>query len=298
MSKLFIIGNGFDIHHGVKSGYTDFGNWLEKVDRDVHQAVKNFLPTWVDCEGKVQNAWSDLENNLEHFDTDQLLDYGSNFLPSYGADDWRDSGHHDFEYELDQIIQALSVGLHRNFVRWLNTLIIPRETLSPVRCIDPKAKFLNFNYTPTIQRIYRAANVLHIHGSVADKSSQIVLGHGWKPGAKDSWEDRIDEDTDTRVAGGYRLIDEYFRATFKPTADIIQHNSDFFSGLCEVSEIYIFGHGLAKVDAPYFAEILGNLSEEVNWTVSYYRERERLEAAASDIGIPIDRTRFAPLRDL
>lgn len=301
MTKLFIIGNGFDIHHGISSKYTDFGNWLETVDREVHWAVEEFLPTWVDSEGNVQNAWSDLENNLEHFDTDQLLDYGSNFLPSYGADDWSDSGHHDFEYELDRVIRALSVGLHSNFVRWLCTLIIPTQTLFPVRSIDRQAMFLNFNYTPTIQTLYGAANVLHIHGSLADPTTQIVLGHGWTPAAKDRWGDRIDEDTDTRVAGGYRLIDEYFRETFKPTAEIIQRNEAFFTGLIDVTEVYIFGHGLAEVDAPYFAEMLKHLSEDVDWTISYYgdgRERDKIETAAVEIGIPIERARFAFLRDL
>ena len=66
MSKLFIIGNGFDIHHGVRSRYTDFADWVKTVDYDVHSAVETFLPAWVDAEGKVQNAWSDLEHNLEN----------------------------------------------------------------------------------------------------------------------------------------------------------------------------------------------------------------------------------------
>ncbi|WP_320203060.1 bacteriophage abortive infection AbiH family protein [Agrobacterium rosae] len=301
MTKLFIIGNGFDIHHGIRSRYTDFAEWLESVDHEVHSAVEEFLPTWVDAEGNVQNAWADLENNLQYFDTDQLLDYGMNFLPSYGADDWRDSGHHDFEYELDRVIRALSVGLHRNFVRWLGTLSIPIQTTFPVRSIAPRAKFLNFNYTPTIQTLYGAANVLHIHGSLADPTSQIVLGHGWTPGDDDRWEDRIDEDTDTRVAGGYRLIDDYFRETFKPTAEIIQRNRAFFAGLGDVSEVYVFGHGLAEVDAPYFAEMLEYLPEDVDWIISYYgghREREKIEAAAIEIGIATERTRFAFLSDL
>ncbi|WP_071797421.1 bacteriophage abortive infection AbiH family protein [Natronohydrobacter thiooxidans] len=301
MTKLFIIGNGFDVHHGISSRYTDFGSWLETVDREVHWAVEKFLPSWVDSEGNVQNAWSDLESNLEHLGTDQLLDYGLNFLPSYGADDWSDSGHHDFEYELDRVIRALSVGLHSNFVRWLGTLIIPTQTLLPVRAIDPQAQFLNFNYTPTLQSLYGAANVLHIHGTLADPASQIVLGHGWTPAANDRLGDRIDEDTDIRVAGGYLLIDEYFRETFKPTAEIIQRNKAFFTGLIDVSEVYVFGHGLAEVDAPYFAEMLKHLSKDVDWIISYHggdREREKIETAAIKIGIPIKRARFAFLRDL
>ena len=199
------------------------------------------------------------------------------------------------------MISALSVGLHRNFVRWLGTLSIPTQTLAPVRSIDPQAKFLSFNYTPTIQTLYGATNILHIHGSLADKTSQIVLGHGWAPEAKDRWEERIDEDTDTRVAGGYRLIDDYFRETFKPTAKIIQSNIAFFKNLGDVSEVCVFGHALAQVDAPYFAEMLKYIPQDVGWTISYYgnnREREKIEAAAIEMGIPIERTRLAFLHDL
>ena len=28
--KLYIIGNGFDIHHGLKTGYADFHKWLQQ----------------------------------------------------------------------------------------------------------------------------------------------------------------------------------------------------------------------------------------------------------------------------
>lgn len=28
---LYIIGNGFDIAHGLKTTYNDFKNWLEKL---------------------------------------------------------------------------------------------------------------------------------------------------------------------------------------------------------------------------------------------------------------------------
>jgi hypothetical protein len=299
--KLFINGNGFDIHHDINSRYSDFGKWLKLVDREVHKTVEDFLPTWVDDYGNVSDAWSDLENNLEHLDTDQILNYVSNFLVSYGADSWSDSDHHNFEYELNRITSSLSVGLHKNFVDWLGSLAIPSQTTNPVRIIDPRAKFLNFNYTPTLQTLYGAANVLHIHGSLASGTSEIVLGHGWKPGEKERWEDRIDERMDTREAGGYRLIDEYFRQTFKPTAEIIRRNQDFFAGLDDVSEVYVLGHGLANVDGPYFAEMLKHLPDDVRWIISYRcgdREREKIESAAIMTGIPSDRTRFSLLRDL
>ena len=97
------------------------------------------------------------------------------------------------------------------------------------------------------------------------------------------------------------MIDDYFRETFKPTAKIIQSNIAFFKNLGDVSEVCVFGHALAQVDAPYFAEMLKYIPQDVGWTISYYgnnREREKIEAAAIEMGIPIERTRLAFLHDL
>ncbi|MGO7324203.1 bacteriophage abortive infection AbiH family protein [Rhizobium ruizarguesonis] len=298
MTTLFIIGNGFDLHHGIDSRYADFGKYLHTADRDIHDAVEDFLPTWVDENGKEQNAWADLENNLEHFDVDQLLDVGNNFLPSYGAEDWRESGHHDFEYEIRKIVEALSSGLHHNFVNWLKTLVIPNFTPSPVSIIDPHAKFLNFNYTPTLQKVYGVLDVLHIHGSLTEPASKIVLGHGWKPEGREQWESRINEETDTRVAGGYRLIDEYFQQTFKPTGEIVQQNQDFFRNLGTVSHVYILGHGMSEVDSPYYEEILRGLPTKVDWTISYFgdeADKARSVTSAVRLGIPRHRASFTTL---
>ena len=35
MKHLYIIGNGFDLHHEIPSGYLDFHNWLDEVKEAV-----------------------------------------------------------------------------------------------------------------------------------------------------------------------------------------------------------------------------------------------------------------------
>lgn len=296
MTKLFIIGNGFDIHHGIRSRYTDFAEWLKGVDPGVFNAVEEFIPTCIDARGNQLNAWSDLENNLANFDTDQLIDYGGNFLPSYGADDWSDAGHHDHEYELNRVISKVSVELHKRFVEWLRTLAIPGATLFPVSAVDPRGKFLNFNYTPTLQRIYGATDVLHIHGSLLDDASEIVLGHGWEPESRELLASHINEDTDTRVAGGYHLIDDYFSETFKPTEKIIERNRAFFESLRDVTEAFVLGHGMAEVDRLYYFEILDFVPKSTQWTISYYGNGcARMAQAANEIGIPIESAKFNTL---
>ena len=36
MDKLYVIGNGFDKHHGMPCGYIDFKKWLRNNRQDVY----------------------------------------------------------------------------------------------------------------------------------------------------------------------------------------------------------------------------------------------------------------------
>lgn len=273
--RLFVIGNGFDLHHGIPSRYSDFGGYVDRVDQRVFGLIRDYL--FVD-----RDFWNCFEERLATFDSDHVIDYAENFLVSYGAEDWSDAYHHGFEYEIEQIVDGLSRTMRKHFADWIRGLQIPLLGMVPlVNCIDRRAKFLNFNYTPTLQSFYGVppGQVLHIHGSAVDPDSLIVLGHGWERQADELLSRQVDEDTDTRVAGGYRLIDYYFADTFKPTEKILAQNQAFFDGLGGVTDVFILGHSLADVDALYIAEIVNKVHATARWTISCYKtpeiERER-----------------------
>ncbi|MBB4231014.1 bacteriophage abortive infection AbiH family protein [Rhizobium mongolense] len=293
--RLFIIGNGFDLAHGIPSSYSDFGRYLEVVDPTVSRFIREYL--YVD-----EDFWSCFEERLGSFDSENVIEYAMNFLASYGDDDWSDSGHHDFEYEIEQIVEGLSSRLRSRFAEWIRLLPMPLPgSFVPVRCIDPSARFLSFNYTPTLQSLYRVpdANIIHIHGRSSEANSQIILGHGWQLQATELLATQIDEDTDVRIAGGYRLIDDYFAETFKPTDRIIDQYQAFFNDLAEVSEISVLGHSLAEVDAPYLFEILEYINPHTTrWTVSYYIDAANERRNFAQFGVPPHLVQFARLRDL
>jgi hypothetical protein len=108
-TTLYIIGNGFDLHHGIPSAYKDFGTFVKPNDPEIYGLIEEYF-------GIDDGFWSDFEARLAHFDADTLSEYASNFLVSYGADDWTDSYHHDYQYEIDRVVKALSRGLKRQFV--------------------------------------------------------------------------------------------------------------------------------------------------------------------------------------
>lgn len=89
-SKLYVIGNGFDLWHGIPSSLAEFKHYMQSADLDVYRDVEEYLP--------VGEDWCDLEKALAELDADMLTENLGHFMASYGANDWSDSGHHDFQY--------------------------------------------------------------------------------------------------------------------------------------------------------------------------------------------------------
>jgi hypothetical protein len=276
MALLYVIGNGFDLHHRISASYGHFREYLERHRRDIYRSVEEYFPACDD------DFWSHFEERLADFDAETLVENSEHLIVSYGAEDWSDSYHHDYAYELEKVVEALSEGLLAAFNEWVRTIVIPptNSVAVPRARIDLTARFINFNYTSTLQRLYGVPDpqVWHIHGSTTS-SEPLVLGHAWKPELNETWSARVDsEDTDTRVVDGARILDAYFQASFKDTASIIANNAERFSALADVDEIRILGHSLGKVDQPYLAKIAACVQPSARWRVSYFDGLDDLEA--------------------
>lgn len=294
---LYIIGNGFDLHHGIHSSYSAFGRHLKEVDAQTHSQLERYFP--VD-----DDFWWQFESQLAHLDTDSLLDDAATFLPSYSAEDWSDAGHHDYEYELNRVVAAISSTLRLRFSEWVRQLVIPSPALLTGKLLPLRrdARYLTFNYTQTLQRVYSIpdASVIHIHGAAVHANDQLVLGHGWQRTETDSFNHGIDpESADVRVMGGNEIVDRYFTETFKPTARVIELHKPFFQSLSGIKKVFIMGHSLSSVDLPYLLEIRRHLgNRDVQWQVSFHGSPEEAEAGVDSIGVDVNEVRFVPMTDL
>ena len=295
-SALYIIGNGFDRHHGIPSDYRDFGNYLKRIDRLTYRAFETYFN--VD-----DDFWCDFEEQLANFDTDSVIDDASNFLMSYGAEDWSDSGHHAYQYELERVVKAIATTMRNRFYEWVRQLAIPaakdfREELLP---LDRQAIYLSFNYTQTLQQTYAIpdSRITHIHGNASKLTDQLILGHGWKRLPSDSFNHRIDEaETDTRIIEGNQIIDGYFSTTFKPTEEIIAQHQHFFVNLKSVQQIFVVGHSLSEIDSAYLLEVVRHIdNSRVKWKVSYHNDQIDAMDKFSRLGIDMSLASFFPLGD-
>jgi hypothetical protein len=266
-NRLYIIGNGFDIHHGIKSRYSDFKIYVYNKDKELFDALgKYFNP---------DELWSDFEETLAYLDTDTIKDDKSGFIKSYGAEDWSDAYHHDYQYEIQQTIDLVTVRLRIHFTEWILQLNPPPK---PILILDNNSRFLTFNYTSTLENTYgiKSENILYIHNKAINSSSLLILGHSRRPLKENKFRRMNDEDTDVRVVEGNVILDKYFETTYKNTETIIRENQAFFNDLKDVDEVFILGHSISDVDIKYFQLIKSKVKECTIWTVSYYEQEQKL----------------------
>jgi hypothetical protein len=62
--KLYIIGNGFDLHHGLRTRYADFCLCVRENDKELYE----FLEWYVDADLNKDGLWKDFEKDLGTFD--------------------------------------------------------------------------------------------------------------------------------------------------------------------------------------------------------------------------------------
>jgi Bacteriophage abortive infection AbiH len=266
--RLYIVGNGFDLHHKIRSSYGEFGAYVRNSNPSLYDTFEKYF--------SFEGNWSSLEETLAHLDVDLIIDEASDFLVSYGAEDWSDAYHHDYQFEVSRIVELLSTELKSEFTNWIIGLEIPDKDSCgvPLLPLDKNAQYLNFNYTNTLQRLYGMPGhqVMHIHNSASDPVPDLILGHAYSQAEIPSLNHGANlEDQDVRVTEVNEILDEYFSKTYKPTSDVLQRHMGFFSGLAGVSEIYVVGHSLSEVDSPYICEIVeATKFAHPTWVVTYY----------------------------
>ncbi len=296
MTTLYVIGNGFDLHHGMATSYKHFGEFLKRDYPKLRDLLDDYFPTY-----NADDFWGHFEERLADFDADTLVENSEHLIVSYNADHWRESYNHDYSFELDRVVEAVSTELLRAFGEWIRQIVIPSPgslTVSPAR-IDPTARFINFNYTATLQRLYGVpkAHIWHVHGA-ADGSDPLVLGHAWRPKPAETRTAHLDpEREDTRVLEGAQTIDQYFKRTFKPTAKIIADNAGWFASLADVDDIRVLGHSLSDVDLPYLETIVASARPTAQWRCSFHDASAPLEAQFTKFA-PAARPTFAALADV
>jgi hypothetical protein len=289
--KLYVIGNGFDVHHGLDTRYTSFGlylknNYLETYELLIeHYGFSDLNPD--DPTSMSDHLWSEFETSMSLLDKDSVLEANMDAMPNYSSDDFRDRDRYTLQFEMERLLELLTTDLYKAFKEFILAIHFPPFDHSRSVNIDRDAVYLTFNYTDTLSQYYSIPdeNVLFIHEK-ADEYVELILGHGVDP---DNFKERVpeppsglsDEDLERWMEDqsdqydysfelGKDAINQYFSATFKGTEQIIKNNDDFFAKLGSIDEIYVLGHSLADVDLPYFRKLKQSVRPDAKWIATFY----------------------------
>ncbi len=229
---------------------------------------------------------------------EQLHNDNSCYLISYGADNWHDSYHHDYQYMIEQTL-SFADDIPEYLGDWIRSIDMNKPPVFPTDLINPSNKFISFNYTNTLEHIYGIPHnrIFYIHGFALD-GNNLIAGHHDEslfeeppqpvfasPEEEALYYEGYDEDV--RITEANEIIRRYYGATYKDTTSIANANLRYFEALSDVDEVYIIGHSLSDIDFEYFELIKSHVAAGSEWHISYYTDDDYDNACdfVEDLGL-------------
>lgn len=322
MKTLYVIGNGFDIHHGLNTRYQLFADYLAENNEDIYDLLLNYygLPDIksFSLSDEEYALWSRFEEALAELDYKTVLEDNRDLIANPASEDFRDRDWHAFQIQMEEVINQLTTRLIDAFNQFILAVDYPEVESCSLLHLDEGSVFLSFNYTETLQRIYGIPDekICYIHEKAGNETSNLILGHGIDPdsfiepeekppvGLSEEelreWYDWKANEYDYSFQSAKDELLRYYTEAFKDTISVIHEHEDFFSNLSGVSKIVVLGHSISDVDMNYFKELKERVSKNVDWIASYYSDWEKqkhLEALVS-LGIDEDKIEQIQMKDL
>lgn len=277
--RLVIIGNGFDLAHGLPTSFDpDFKEIAEK-----HESYASF---WDCYQSKETNIWSDFENLLAYPELESLEKCFEAFTPDYFSDHERDRNAINTQVDISgNLEEALFDFADKAEKKILNSK--PRANFIEEFTVNDF--FINFNYTLTLEILYKIPKhkVLHIHGAVNE--SKLILGYpegDFKP--ESYFEETIVDSGYFIEKNVYEYIDSiedsYIRIAYH---DLLSKCKSFskkyktdelkkFINNKKIHKIMVIGHSYA-IDFPYF-QLLNQSFENIEWCLGWHTQEDKKAA--------------------
>jgi Bacteriophage abortive infection AbiH len=242
--KLYIIGNGFDLRHGLPTSYRNFYHFAKDT-------LEELVDSYFHIDTSGDRPWNDFESRLSTFDSQIFYDE-YNFT-DIRSEDFKPSDVYGFSDELVERADELVNGIREQFREWVEGVDV--SSASKLFRFESNSRFINFNYTSTLQSVYGVedSRILHIHGRAGVDS--LVFGHGVTIVEEPEFDPESGESNRTMFSDAEASSKYPLHAFRKPVEEIIQNNQSQFTTLQASAEIVVIGHSLNDVDLPYFREI-------------------------------------------
>ena len=120
---LYMIGNGFDRHHDVRSSYQDFANWLKRNNLVLYEKLSEVC--------KVDFLWKEFERALPYVNRDYFINMGDAILP----DNWTEDDNYAELFYAQDYVREEAENLWRNIEKWFRKWV---RSVRWDRCSDKK----------------------------------------------------------------------------------------------------------------------------------------------------------------
>lgn len=281
---LYIIGNGFDLHHGLKTSYKDFRKYLESTNEDLFYQLGNYYDI-----NETSALWSNFEEKLKDFDPSILEENFGDYTPNWG-EDFHDRDWYNLEIYIKKELSSLKDGLQEALNSWIYEITQSSNFDDKKRIkLDSNALYLNFNYTDFLETKYSIPRekITYIHNKIGE-GKKLLFGHAWdslKWGdvyhkimpeglSKEEqrlWREEQGEKYDYSIERGYIAINNFFSSIYKDCIANIKNHGNFFSNLKNIQKVYVLGHNIDEVDQPYYKKIIRIIDhKKVDWIISDY----------------------------
>ena len=299
--NLNLIGNGFDLYHGLPSSYYYFGCYLIETDHEFFEEIgkiynltnKIMVEPYIshEYEHAVEDLfWSNFESRLatvdEYFVVESSVDDLGLEIPDPV----------DLEINDDHNADVLKM----KFCQWVidtldiddNYELIRRHLLiNNYLHINADDYFLQFNYTHSLQRLYDVNDEMihYVHGECLRPDDELIIGHGNDIVIRELSEkiEKLNEEYDYTQASNnriaeYRCVLEYVKKLRKNVKRCMVDCDNFYGKIDEnIDCICLYGLSLGEVDVPYLVQIRDRWPE-AKWRFSYYdkADKKRIQKVA------------------
>lgn len=312
IQNLFIIGNGFDIAHGLPTKYADFKKYLSdriKNNQGIKYVDGDYIRITEIPSLPERKIWHGKGVVGQYWQEERLIYWLVDEVSNNKADmKWSDFETYLSELNIHAILEKWGYTVENAmkiqetlgdvsgfFFRWVNTIdlskIKKKSSIEKIVRSDKDLVF-SFNYTETLEMIYGVCehNICHIHGiretnyeeqkrkdmvSIGKDFSELIIGYEEEL-LKIEEHNLIYTDEDIRsaiLAAKTGLIKDVKQNIFREKA--------FFDVIekADIQNIYSVGLSYSDVDMPYIKEICDRIrkSGKMKACVWYFEEYDSVE---------------------
>lgn len=293
--NIYILGNGFDLHHQLPTSLQHFQKIIAKKDEYGH--YQNFGVYWTDFEEDLSNL------NVDDIASEYIEgpDYMSDRESDRDGVIWQME---EFLSELTQVRKSALEDMVKNAVA-----VLENKDLIDDSIFNNNDIIINFNYTPTVEILYECMP-FYIHGRY--DSNDLIFG--FKNDSEEFKKSSVffkydpesirpleielekeieeinkdstlsEEDKQSMINALYmdpfQDYDYYIHEQGEAIYNFYKNNKkqyqyeelkDFLSNFNTKDEyiVYVLGHQMGEIDKEYF-EYIERLLEPIQWNITQY----------------------------